>query len=225
MSIGNEKSNYYFRQRIIGIDLSSEESTYNSIINFSGLSSTDNSPAFINILKSKEKYDSFITRIQKGRDIFKVDSIYLKNQHNTFPFKYSVAISGKLGRFYNYINDTTIVISINDILTNNKIEYDKLYRDLDILLPYAFSDIQDLIIEFKQPMKVINQEILKKDMENSLGSYKFELVPLEGNKLHLTSTYIIKDELINKTSFNKLDEINDASNEMSNSRIILGIKK
>jgi len=66
---------------------------------------------------------------------------------------------------------------------------------------------------------------LKKDMANALGSYKFELIPLEGNKLHLTSTYVIKDELIKKASFSKLDEINEASNEMSNSRIILGIKK
>lgn len=223
--MSDEKSNYYFRQRIIGIDLKSEESSYNSTINLTGLSATDGRILYDNIFRNKENYKLYLTEFQKGRDIFKVDSIYLKNESNTIPFKYSIAMTGKLGRFYNYINDTTIVISINEILNNNKIEYNKRSRNLDILLPYAFSDILDLIIEFKQPIKVINQEILKKEMENSLGSYKFEMVPLEGNKLHLTSTYIIKDELIKKFSFNKLDEINDASGEMSNSRIIVRIKK
>jgi hypothetical protein len=96
---------------------------------------------------------------------------------------------------------------------------------LDIFLPYAYSDIQDLIIDFKQPIEIINLEILQKNKENSLGSYKFETIPLEKNKLHLTSTYIIRKELIEKTSFKNLDEINEVSNQMSNSKLILRIKK
>jgi hypothetical protein len=134
-------------------------------------------------------------------------------------------MSGKLGKFYDYINDSTIIVSIKEILNSNKIEYNKHYRNLNIVLPYAFSDMQDLVIEFPQPIKVINKEILNKEMENSLGSYKFDLVQVEDKKLHLSSKYVIKNDVIKKNSFYFLDEINNACDEMANSRIIVGIIK
>jgi hypothetical protein len=223
--MGDEKSNYYLRQRFIGVDLNSDLSSYWSILNYSGLFSTDSRPFYSNMLNSNEKYMSYINEIQKGRDLFKIDSIYLRNENKKPPYNYSIGMNGKLGKFFNFINDTTIVISLNEILNNSKIEYNSPSRNLDIFLPYAYSDIQDLIIDFKQPIEIINLEILQKNKENSLGSYKFETIPLEKNKLHLTSTYIIRKELIEKTSFKNLDEINEASNQISNSKLIHRIKK
>ncbi len=221
---GSEKTNYYYRQRIIGVNLESEETSYYSSINFSGYSSTDNRYFYNSLFQDKNKYKSFKEEAQKSRDIFKIDTMYLKSANNNFPFKYSVNMTGRLGKFYNFLNDSTIIITVGEILNNNKIEYNKQYRNLDILIPYAFSDIQDLIIEFPKNIKVINSENLNKEIFNLVGNYKFELANL-GNKLHLTSTYSIRNESIVKILFNDLDILNKASNDMSNARIIVEIEK
>jgi hypothetical protein len=221
---GNENTNYSQRTRNIVIDLKSEEASYQSILNFSGNNSTDYRFFFDEIFQDKEKYKAFLAIMQDDRDIFKVDSVYLKSEQSKSPYKYSVFMSGKLKKFYNYINDSTILISVEEILNNRTIDYDKQYRNLDVVLPYRFTDIQDLIIEFDRPVKIINKEALEKELENSTGSYKFQLMLLGDNKLRLTSTYIIKRENIAKTMLNQLDALNDAVNEMSNSRVIVNIK-
>jgi len=223
--VNKNGNNIYHRLRAIGVDLKSDETKYNSIINFSGYSSTDYRHLYINLLKNKEHNKLFSDEIQKGRDLFKVDSIYFKSENIKYPFKYSVGITGKLNKFFNYINDSTIIISVDEILNNNKIEFDQQYRKLNIVLPYAFSDIQDLIIDFNKPIYIINKDLLNKKFDNSIGSYKFETKILGDKELRLTSTYTIKKDLIEKKSFRYLNEINEAANEMSNTRIIIGIKK
>jgi hypothetical protein len=167
----------------------------------------------------------YLNEVQKGRDVFKLDSMYLLNERPNYPFKYSVGVTGKLGKFYNYLNDSTIVISVEEILNNNKIEYDRKYRNLNIVLTNAYSDIQDLVINFDVPIYVVNIEQLSKEFNNELGSYKFESLIMGEKSLKLISTYTIKSETIDKNAFRDLNDINDASNQMTNARIIIRIKK
>jgi len=220
---GNEKSNYYQRIRNIGIDLNSDVASYQSTTNFSGSSSTANRFFFQEIFHDKEKYKAFLANVHDNRDIFKVDSIYLKYEQSKSPFKYSFFTTGTLKNFFNHINDSTIIISVEDILNNNIIQYNKQYRNLDLVLPYKFTDIQDLIIEFDRPVKIVNEEALEKELENGIGSYKFQLMLMGNNKVRLTSTYIIKQDNISKTMLNQLDALNNAAGEMGNSKVIVGL--
>jgi hypothetical protein len=123
------------------------------------------------------------------------------------------------------VNDSTLIISVEEILNNNLVEYDRLTRNLDILLPFAFSDIQDLIIEFDIPVEIVNLDALKRELENETGSYRFEALRIGDNKLKLTATYVIKNDLIKLESLGQLNALNDAAGEMSNSKIIVNLKR
>lgn len=225
VSRNDTKLNYYHRLRTIGVDLDSAETKYNSIINFSGFSSTDLRHFYVDLLHNKAHYNLYLNEVQKGRDVFKLDSMYLINEKPNYPFKYSVGVTGKLGKFYNYMNDSTIVISVEEILNNNKIEYDKKNRNQNIVLPSAYSDIQDLVINFNAPIYIVNKDQLSKEFTNELGSYKFESLIIGEQSLRLISSYVIKKETIDKKAFMYLNDINDASNQMTNARIIIRIKK
>ena len=221
---GNEKTNFYYRLRNVGISTKTDASSYFSVINLSGYTSTDNRPIYKVLFTGKDSYNDYLTMMETDTTIFKVDSIYKKTESGNYPFKFTVSLSGKLGKFYNYVNDSTIVISTDDILTNNVVNYDRESRNLDLLLPFAYSDIQDLIIDFDKPVNIINADALHKELSNGAGSYKFEVIQMGDNKLKLTSTYVIKKDLIELESLNQLNDLNDAAREMANSRVIVTIK-
>jgi hypothetical protein len=134
-------------------------------------------------------------------------------------------MKGKLGKFYNFVNDSTVLISTSEMMKNNTIEYDRQTRNMDIMLPYPFSDIQEVIIDFNRPIHVINIALLNKEYSNSLGSFKYETTLIGENKLRIASTYIINKEIIAKEEFKNLNSLNDVSDEMSTTRIIIGVKK
>ena len=221
---GNERVNYFYRLRNVGISTKNEVSSYYSKINLSGYTSTDNRPIYKVLFMGKDSYNDYLTVMENDTNIFRVDSIYKKTESCNYPFKFTVSLSGKLGKFYNYVNDSTIIISIDDILNNNIVNYDRESRNLDLLLPFAYSDIQDLIIDFDRPVNIINLEALHKELSNGAGSYKFEVIRIGDNKLKLTSTYVIKKDIIELESLNQLNDLNDAASEMANSRVIVNIK-
>jgi hypothetical protein len=219
------RDNYYHRTRMIGVDLQNNEANYFSMINYSGCSSTDNRHFFNALFKDKELYDNYIKEVQNNRDLFKIDTIYLRSERLEYPYKYSVGMKGKLGKFYNFINDSTILISTSEMMKNNTIDYDRQNRNMDIMLTYPFSDIQEVIIDFNRPISVINIALLNKEYSNSLGSFRYEATIIGENKLRITSTYIINTENIPCEEFKNLNALNDVSDEMSTTRIIIGIKK
>jgi hypothetical protein len=221
---GNETVNFFYRLRNVGISKNSPSASYFSKINLSGYTSTDQRLMYKVAFQDKEFYKEYLATMEKDTDIFKVDSIYKKTEGHKYPFKFSVCLAGKLNKLYNYVNDSTIIISVDEMLTNKLIDYDRQSRNLDILLPFASSDIQDLIIDFDKPVNIINLDALHKEISNSTGSYKFEAVVISDTKLKLTSTYIIKKDLIELESLQQLDTLNDAAMEMVNSRIIVNFK-
>lgn len=221
---GNEKINYYYRLRNVGISSKTETSSYFSVINLSGYTSTDNRPVYKFLFTGKDSYNDYLSVMETDTTIFRVDSIYKKTESSNYPFKFTVSLSGKLGKFYNYVNDSTLVISTDDILTNNVVNYDRESRNLDLLLPFAYSDIQDLIIDFDKPVNIINADALNKELSNDAGSYKFEVIQISDKKLKLTSTYVIRKDHIELESLNQLNALNDAASEMANSRVIVNIK-
>jgi hypothetical protein len=220
-----EKSNFLSRTRFIGVDLNSEKVSYKSDNTFSGFQSADNRFYFKDVFENRKSYVSYLQAAQNGRDVFRLDTLYLKSESSKNPFRFTYNMIGSLQKFYNHINDSTLLISIDDMLDNNRVEYSKGHRNLDIVLAYGYSDIQSIVIEFSQPVTVVNTEALAKNLANSTGSYNFDMTLLGDNKIKLTSTYVISKDVIDKSGMAELDAINDAAVEMANSRVIVRISK
>jgi hypothetical protein len=220
---GNERLNFQYRQRKITVDLNSERSPYQSALNMSGQMSTDN--RFLNkiIFKSTDNFRDYLEMVENDTDIFKVDSVRLKTESVTFPFKTTVVMFGSVGKFYNRVNDSTVLVSTTDILNNHRIEFDRQTRNMDIVTPYPYTDVQELIVHFDKPVKFVNVDALSKKVENSTGKYEFTALIMGDNDLKLTSTYVIKKDTITLENLDELQALNTGAEEMTGSKVIVNL--
>lgn len=217
------EQNLYSRTRIINIDLDSTNCKYQSTIQLSGYQSVGNRSVYNNLLNDKEAYNAYVKELNNDRDLFKIDSVYLINQADTFPHNYEVGIKGELNNFYSRLNDSTIVISLKEMLKDFTLDVDK-NRTINFLLPSAYLSVNEVIVVFDTPIKVLNKEALSKSLENSTAKYSFNYTMLDNKRIKITSTYGIKHELIKRWMFDELKSVNKATNEMVDTRIVIGVK-
>ena len=225
VGIGNVNTDGYKRTRTVHVDLASALSDYSSDLSFSGYASLDNRARYTQLLTDKAACESYIDRAKSERNELNIDSIYLISSQDEYPFRYVFGIDGKLRNFYNRLNDTTIVIPLKDMLTDISIDYDRDTRESDIVLTAVYSNTQELLVEFDQPVSVLNKSALEKSIENSIGHYAFRLEDMGGNKFKIVSTYRIKTDQIEKKDFNALNALNDLYNEMSNIQLLISTEK
>jgi hypothetical protein len=219
---GDEKTNCFKRQYIIKANLNNISSSCVTTFEYSGFCASQKRTDFNNVFKKDVIYKQY--KIVNQTEFNCIDTVNKLAEDNTSPFRYAIRTIGKINNMIDLANDSTITISINKLLTYSKVDHKK-ERKTNILLPSAYSDIQDLIIEFPGPIKVLNSDTLTRQIDNSIGTFKFDFLKSENNKIHLNTTYIIKKELIPKNSFESLDSINNLINYLLNTKIIVAITK
>jgi hypothetical protein len=213
----DESTNYIKRSDLINISLNKDVSTYVSSQDFSGFEATKNRNIYRNILKNDETFQLFKSKNN-------IDNLVMQKSDNYFPYKCSIKKSGKYpNEIYTYLNDSTIVISLKDIINNSIIEIKK-NRNLNVIIPSAYTDLHSLTINFPKQIYVLNIDSLRKQVDNNIGLYKFDISNAE-NKLVLTSLYVIKKDFISKKNFESLNSINDMINQVLDSKIVVVMKK
>jgi hypothetical protein len=223
---GSYNTNYFRMVTQAYVELTSKKDSFKSSYTFSGGVSTKYRMLFRYLDNNKEVNDFFKEYIKYSgtEPALKVDTVLSRDFQRDMSFKYTVNVAGKFSKGINYINDSTISISLNDIITHDQVDSSPDSIVLDYYLDYAYTDMMYLNILFSKPIEPINLANIDKQIANEVGEYACKLVVIDNNAIAINSTYKIFKDIIKTGDYHSLQDINNLLQQTRNAHILLRIR-
>jgi hypothetical protein len=152
-----------------------------------------------------------------------VDTVFSRKFSEVPPFKYTGLAGGTIKGGINYLDDSTISITLNDFILHDRIPSDNDSITLGYFLEFAYSEIMQLFITFSKPVDVVNLSGFNKSIKNEVGEYECKVNVTDDKTILITSKYAIHKDYISVQDYDRLCEINQKLTELKNSMLILKI--
>ena len=219
--------NYIKQIYYSNIDLKEKNPTFKYRFSVSGGLSTELRSFYDLLNQNKEVSDFYdaLAQFEGNKTEMQIDTIISIKFKNTTPFNYSVTAEGTLKEALNFLNDSILSISFENLINHNQIESELDSIDLNYYLDYKYTDQCMIILKFPCEIEVLGFDSNKMDFKNDYGEYLFNLkISSNKNELRLISHYKIIKEMIPKDEYKQLKKINKLVKEIKNKRLIIKLK-
>jgi len=163
-------------------------------------------------------YEEIKTKVSNAK-VDKMETSPLAN----FAFKYSydVVIDNLLKE-----DKGTFTVDADEFLGHsirNVVNAEK--RTLDYHIPYLGTDKEEYYLVFDEDVELDNVSELEKKVENEYASYEMKVTQMKPNMIRIQSTYSVKKLFIPKEQVLKLDEVNQAYEEIMEAKFVFKTKR
>jgi hypothetical protein len=222
---GTETDNFTNRRIMINLDLDSTHYSFESKNTLSGAIST-RYRHFIdkNLLTYKTDSIDILRNFMKKHDEeeeYELDTVYKTEFQHVYPYKYMFNYEGTAKNIVNQLDDSTFTIPLNSIINNKILPYSNVQRRLNFIPDYPFSDLQSVIIQFNEPVKLLNADNLMMKVKNEIGIYHLNVRQINPNMILVKSDYKVQKNFIETEKYNNLVEISSAAEDAENQTLIL----
>ncbi|WP_020529799.1 DUF3857 domain-containing protein [Flexithrix dorotheae] len=221
------KFNYLKQAFYCDVDIDQQETSFKSNFSVAGGLSTD-IRSFNGLLdKDKELHDFYetIAEFEGDESSLSIDSITSIELKNYRPFVYSMNGQGSISNSISFINDSIVSVTFDDLIQHSQIASEKDSTNLNFYLDYTYTDFCIFILKFPCDIEIINNERNKWEIKNKLGQYIFNLQHVSDNQMIIQSNYKIIKDIVAKTEYKQLKELNDFVDEVRNMRFLIKLKK
>lgn len=218
----NYMKQYYYSN----VDLKEKNISFKYRFSVSGGLSTDIRSFYDLLNQNKEMSDFYdaLTEFEGNQNVMQVDSIISTKLKRTRPYTYSVIGQGTINEALTFLNDSIASISLDKLIQHRQIESDLDTIDLDYYLDYSYTDQLEYMLEFPCDIEVLGLDNNKISFKNEVGEYLFDSRIMFKNKLNILSNYKIIKDMVPKSEYKQLKEINKQLKGIRNKRLLIKLK-
>ena len=221
----NPQLNYLKHYFSCNVDTKEKSNSFSSKIMISGGLSTD-IRSFLGALEQDKEMSNFYSALaeyendQTDLDPDTVTGIDFKNKR---PFTFSIKGEGSISNSISFVNDSLVIITLDELIQHSKINSESDTIDLNYYLDYSYSDLCMLMFTFSSNIEVLNLDDYNKVFKNDIGEYNFQVSTPLKNYLVIQSDYRIIKDVIEKSEYDQLKELNQLVKEIKNKRLLLKV--
>ena len=182
---------------------------------------------FVSLLqenKEASEYFDTVNKIKGEEEIIVVDSILDYSFNESRPYGYEINAQGSLNGVVSFVNENMVSFSLDKLLQHISIESEMAKTDLNYYLDYGYSDFLMAIFNFPKEIEILNLDQYNVRVDNEIGEYLFDIKHIGGNQLTIQSRYKIIQDIIPKTKYELLKQINKTLKEVKNKHILIKLK-
>jgi len=228
-SLPGMNANLNFAKQILicQVDSASKEVNFKSSYQLSGGLSTD-VRNFFSTLSQNQAMSNFygaVAEYEDGESAIKVDTITDVKLDSIKPFSFHLKAEGRIENALTFVNDSLLSLSLDQLIEHTEIETPNDSTELDYYLDYSYSDSFVIILTFPYEVELLGANDPKSELKNETGEYSFNMNLVGNKQLVINSSYKIFADLIPKTDYNQLVQLNDHVKEVKNIRLLLKRRK
>jgi hypothetical protein len=175
---------------------------------------------FSTLLRSKD--DAILkTRFAKSYPKVVYDSLQIKVDKNVFPFEHVSQGGGQIKSLIQNSSDDQYSISLSDIRAHYIIHTSGAERQLNFLLPFKYTDIQKVYLQFTEPIEVLNGESLNFTSENEFATYTLSLKKISETVILLESLVEIRKQILEPEQAKLFHQLNQQIKSTQNLNITI----
>lgn len=222
-------ANYNYIKQVFycDVDVRNKNTSFKSDFSVSGGLSTDVRSFFSLLNQNKEMNDFYdaLAEFESDETALKIDTVIKAKLNDARPFVYNISAQGKLTKSLSFINDSMVSITLDNLIQHNQVESEIDSMELNYYLDYSYTDLLMLVLKFPCNIELLSFDGYRIDIKNNVGEYIFNLNLTDNNQLFIQSDYKISNNVIPKSEYDQLKQLNELVQEIKNIRLLIKLKK
>jgi hypothetical protein len=153
-----------------------------------------------------------------------VDSIHIDSYSDSYPYSFRFFTLANMKNRIQMTDDSLFHLPMEGICGSLDMTIPSLTRKLSLYYPYAYNNTYKLMLNFEQPMEVLNTDKFAMHEEDETASFNSNLTRLNDHAYLLTLNYSLKTTVVGYENFPSLIAVKKAFEQLSSLSLLFRIQ-